>query len=490
MQRQCVGRCVGRLARQLAPSLVPAAHPRSRRRVALARARPEKSTDESVQGGLDPYLEIAVPKDQRPINQLAELKNDSLYSWWVLARATDRATRLPWTDKVPGPTPRRLAQPSAMHCARGQAPGVDRAVLRAPRTAAGAVGRVTFTLSGLTPHRRRTPRANRNCPAPAAATRGALEQSKYVKRLAAVYGFFFAFMGGPIAYQTFEPTDQPLACLLSGTIGSLLVVAVLVIRIYLGWSYVGDRLLSAAVPYEETGWWVPYAGWRGRRCRTRRQGVGKAPGRRHPAAATRLMPPVALMQRQCVGRCVGRLARQLAPSLVPAAHPRSRRRVALARARPEKSTDESVQGGLDPYLEIAVPKDQRPINQLAELKNDSLYSWGSLEQGEYVKRLAGVYGFFFAFMGGPIAYQTFEPTDQPLEWFLSGSTGSLLVVAVLVIRIYLGWSYVGDRLLSAAVPYEETGCPAPLSLVYIGPGLLLQLSLAFPGPLRPIPPPP
>jgi hypothetical protein len=37
---------------------------------------------------------------------------------------------------------------------------------------------------------------------------------------------------------------------------------------------------------------------------------------------------------------------------------------------------------------------------------------GSLEQSEYVKRLAGVYAFFFAFIGGPIAYQTFEPGEQ------------------------------------------------------------------------------
>ena len=46
---------------------------------------------------------------------------------------------------------------------------------------------------------------------------------------------------------------------------------------------------------------------------------------------------------------------------------------------------------------------------------------------------------------------------QPAEWFLSGSTGALLVVAVAVLRIYLGWAYVGNRLLSASVEYEETG---------------------------------
>lgn len=44
-----------------------------------------------------------------------------------------------------------------------------------------------------------------------------------------------------------------------------------------------------------------------------------------------------------------------------------------------------------------------------------------------------------------------------MEFILSASTGSMLVVAVAMIRIYLGWSYVGGRLLCAAVPYEETG---------------------------------
>lgn len=50
------------------------------------------------------------------------------------------------------------------------------------------------------------------------------------------------------------------------------------------------------------------------------------------------------------------------------------------------------------------------------------------------------------------------PADpQPLEFMLSATTGSLLVVSVLMLRIFLGWSYVQERLRSAAVPYEETG---------------------------------
>ncbi len=41
--------------------------------------------------------------------------------------------------------------------------------------------------------------------------------------------------------------------MMSGTLGALAVVAAAVVR-NLGWAYVGNRLLSAAVEYEETGW--------------------------------------------------------------------------------------------------------------------------------------------------------------------------------------------------------------------------------------------
>ncbi|KAG1680192.1 hypothetical protein FOA52_000305 [Chlamydomonas sp. UWO 241] len=109
------------------------------------------------------------------------------------------------------------------------------------------------------------------------------------------------------------------------------------------------------------------------------------------------------------------------------------------------------------YLEAAVPSDQRPVNELRELKDDTLYSWGKLELTDYLLRLGGVFAFFTAAVGGPIAFQTFSPMAQPIEWILSATVGSLVVVALVVVRIFLGWSYVSERLLSAAYPYEETG---------------------------------
>ncbi|BDA50083.1 Uncharacterized protein ycf36 [Coccomyxa sp. Obi] len=108
-------------------------------------------------------------------------------------------------------------------------------------------------------------------------------------------------------------------------------------------------------------------------------------------------------------------------------------------------------------METAVPVDQRPATQLKELREAQLYSWAVLETQAYLKRLGILFLGSFALLGGPIAYQTFDPLKQTAEFFLSAAVGAGFVVSLAVLRIYLGWSYVGDRLLSAAVAYEETG---------------------------------
>lgn len=108
-------------------------------------------------------------------------------------------------------------------------------------------------------------------------------------------------------------------------------------------------------------------------------------------------------------------------------------------------------------LEIAVPSDQRPCNELAQLKRAWMFSWATLDQTEYIKRLATLFAFFAITIGGPISYVTFDPLRDPAEFILATVVGSLVVVAAACVRIFLGWKYVGDRLFSATVAYEETG---------------------------------
>ncbi|KAF2295494.1 hypothetical protein GH714_033055 [Hevea brasiliensis] len=51
----------------------------------------------------------------------------------------------------------------------------------------------------------------------------------------------------------------------------------------------------------------------------------------------------------------------------------------------------------------------------------------------------------------------FDQRPEPLRFVLAARTGTLLLVSLIVLRIYLGWSYAGDRLLSAVIPHEESG---------------------------------
>ncbi|KAH0700434.1 hypothetical protein KY285_015511 [Solanum tuberosum] len=111
----------------------------------------------------------------------------------------------------------------------------------------------------------------------------------------------------------------------------------------------------------------------------------------------------------------------------------------------------------DPGLEIEVPFEQRPVNEYSSLKDETLYSWAELGPGAFFLRLGGLWLITFAVLGVPIAAASFNPSKDPLRFLLAASTGTLFLVALIVLRIYLGWSYVGDRLLSAVIPYEETG---------------------------------
>ncbi|KAJ8765777.1 hypothetical protein K2173_014899 [Erythroxylum novogranatense] len=111
----------------------------------------------------------------------------------------------------------------------------------------------------------------------------------------------------------------------------------------------------------------------------------------------------------------------------------------------------------DPGLEVEVPFEQRPVNEYSSLKDGLLYSWGELAPGPLYLRLGGLWLVAFTVLGLPIAAASFNPSREPLRFVLSAGTGTLFLVSLIILRIYLGWSYVGDRLLSAVIPYEESG---------------------------------
>ncbi|XP_068655225.1 protein CONSERVED IN THE GREEN LINEAGE AND DIATOMS 27, chloroplastic [Aristolochia californica] len=139
-----------------------------------------------------------------------------------------------------------------------------------------------------------------------------------------------------------------------------------------------------------------------------------------------------------------------------------RRRLRLNHAKALKDEKEGGRGGFagrdwDPGLEIEVPFEQRPVNEYSALKEGPLYSWGELSPAAFFLRLGGLWVAAFTVLGAPISAASFNPSTEPLRFALAAGTGTLFLVSLVILRIYLGWSYVGDRLLSAVIPYEESG---------------------------------
>ncbi|KAL0017605.1 hypothetical protein SO802_004674 [Lithocarpus litseifolius] len=111
-----------------------------------------------------------------------------------------------------------------------------------------------------------------------------------------------------------------------------------------------------------------------------------------------------------------------------------------------------------PETECPVPLEQQPINEYQNLSTSFPFSWASGDIAQYSSRLFITGTSFALFIGLPVAWLgTVGPDSEPLKRVLCAFSSGVFVVTLAVLRMYLGWAYVGNRLLSATVEYEETG---------------------------------
>lgn len=101
-----------------------------------------------------------------------------------------------------------------------------------------------------------------------------------------------------------------------------------------------------------------------------------------------------------------------------------------------------------------VPFDQQPLNEFYALKNSCFFSFFGFRLNTYV------YGVLSIFL---ILFILFTPLILAVikfSWnvfFFNESVCMAFSLSLLLMRLYLGWSYVFDRLFSATVFYEESG---------------------------------
>lgn len=103
-----------------------------------------------------------------------------------------------------------------------------------------------------------------------------------------------------------------------------------------------------------------------------------------------------------------------------------------------------------------VPLEQQPKNEYQQLQESGLFAWATLDLTKYVRKLVWVWVWGWL-ISAPIAAASFDPQTSPLPFILWGTMGASVLVVFTVLRLYLGWSYVRDRLCASTVVYEESG---------------------------------
>jgi len=105
----------------------------------------------------------------------------------------------------------------------------------------------------------------------------------------------------------------------------------------------------------------------------------------------------------------------------------------------------------------AVPEAQRPINEYLDVTSQPLFGWAATGTLGLLTRLAIFYGVIFGVVCYPISGATFTQEGYLLQKLAASNVGAMFVIFILMIRLYSGWGYVGQRLSSKVVEYEETG---------------------------------
>lgn len=103
-----------------------------------------------------------------------------------------------------------------------------------------------------------------------------------------------------------------------------------------------------------------------------------------------------------------------------------------------------------------VPAEQQPLNEYEQLKSSGFFRTATLELREYSTKIGWIWVLSWI-VAGPVAAASFAPGKHIAQFILCGAAGASLGLILALLRLYLGWSYVRDRLISQTIFYEETG---------------------------------
>nr|YP_010904292.1 hypothetical protein REQ04_pgp084 [Catenella fusiformis]WCH57543.1 hypothetical protein [Catenella fusiformis] len=103
-----------------------------------------------------------------------------------------------------------------------------------------------------------------------------------------------------------------------------------------------------------------------------------------------------------------------------------------------------------------VPYDQQPLNEYVALKKSCFFAWSMLSKHQYVSTICAIF-VCLSILFAPFIWIVFYIKTNWLKKVLLNILIVTLVCILIFLRLYLGWSYVTKRLVSATVFYEESG---------------------------------
>lgn len=110
----------------------------------------------------------------------------------------------------------------------------------------------------------------------------------------------------------------------------------------------------------------------------------------------------------------------------------------------------------DSSVVCPVAKEQRPLEEYKQLAQSWFFSWPARGAGPLMRSLLLAWLVMLP-LGLIVASGSWSLRDHPWRIGAAAFTLSLGLPLVLLLRQWLGWSYVNRRLVSEKVEYEESG---------------------------------
>jgi hypothetical protein len=107
-------------------------------------------------------------------------------------------------------------------------------------------------------------------------------------------------------------------------------------------------------------------------------------------------------------------------------------------------------------IQCPVPKNQRPLNEYNELKNSFGFRW-TIETPQIFFKTLSVLLLYILVIVTFFISNTHDWKYNLFEFFLWIIFSSFILLTFLVLRLYLAWEYIYNRLMNASVNYEESG---------------------------------